>query len=63
MTYADGYAAATTSIEILTQTLSSDQMRVLAAQNIIPVQHRDRSEYDHGASDAWADYQARQRRR
>ncbi len=60
--YAAGYAMGLKAIEILTATLSPEMLYQASVQCIIPA--RDTALYDteaHGASQAWADWQAKRR--
>lgn len=60
--YADGFRAAVAAMHILAPGLDRAQMRVHAVRNVIPVHVRERDDYEHGASDAWARWLTNDRR-
>ena len=60
--YAKGYAAACESLRTLAETgVSLEDLRTIARTNVIPVHDYGRSDYDHGASEAWARFLTRTR--
>lgn len=57
--FAAGNAAAIAAIAILEQSQTPETMRLLASQNIIAIHAtKFHGDYEHGASQAWSDWQA-----
>ena len=57
--FAAGYAKGQAAIAIIEPLVTAEKMREIVIQNIIPIHAIAlRSDEDHGASEAWSDYQA-----